>query len=275
MAADLVVAEDERLSGLHFAVRVDSSGCHVRDLGSLSGTRLNGRKVIEAFAPDGSTIEAGNSTFLLSSTVDEEVIGTRPTASRAGGGPPRDEVGSPGAAVLGALGEVAGPLFALLDAARDPRVLQVLRRSGERHQSLYEGAKGDELAEFAPYLVELPPVSPLRVVLVSEGWGRGWGVYLSCPLPYAEVRKHFRRFLLVKSAEDGRTLYFRFYDPRVLRLFLPTCSPTEVSEFFGPIREFLLEGADPATMLRFTPGVSGAEQATLPMAVAKGAEAPG
>jgi hypothetical protein len=168
---------------------------------------------------------------------------------------------------------LAEPLFALLDAARDPRVLQVLRLSGEHHQSLYEGTKGEELADFAPYLVEVSPDSPLLETMVREGWGQSWGVYLTCPQPFAEVRKHFRRFLLVKSEEDGRTLYFRFYDPRVLRIFLPTCTPAEAVEFFGPIREFLMEAADPATLIRFTPGERGAKQTTRAVSIGASAEA--
>ena len=37
-------------------------------------------------------------------------------------------------------------------------------------------------------------------------------------LPVDELRRHLRRFLLVKD-ESGRQLYFRYYDPRVLRLY--------------------------------------------------------
>jgi hypothetical protein len=161
----------------------------------------------------------------------------------------------------------AEPLFALLDAARDPRVLEVLRLSGARHRSLYEGAEGKALADFAPYLVELPLDSPLREPLVHEGWGRSWGVYLTCPQPFAEVRKHFRRFLLVKSEEDGRTLYFRFYDPRVLRIFLPSCTPAGAAEFFGPIREFFVEAVDPGILIRLAPGDHGAVQTTQAVSI--------
>jgi len=42
----------------------------------------------------------------------------------------------------------------------------------------------------------------------------------------------------------GKDMYFRFYDPRVLRVFLPTCTPEELSDFFGPIAGFLIESAE-------------------------------
>src|SRR5262249_36585829 len=155
-------------------------------------------------------------------------------------GPPQD--------ALEVLRGVQEPLFALLDAARDPRVLQLLRASGEQYQSLYEGPKGEELAEFAPYLVSLPPGSQLHQVLVREGGGERWGACHTCPQPFKEVRGPFRRFLLVKN-HDGRELYFRFYDPRVLRIFLPTCTPEETAQFFGPVSCFLLEAEDPQRLV--------------------------
>ena len=145
----------------------------------------------------------------------------------------------------------AQPLFALLDAARDHRVRALVAESGEEYQSLYEGAQGKELDEAAPYLVRLPAGSSLLERLVRDGWGESWGVYLTCAEPFKDIRKHFRHFLMVK-AEDGRELYFRFYDPRVLRVFLPSCSPGEAAEFFGPIRRFWCEHPAPPVMLEFT-----------------------
>src|SRR5208282_4751238 len=47
------------------------------------------------------------------------------------------------------------PLYALLDASREPSVLKVILESKEEHQSLYEGPQGAQLAHFAPYLVRV------------------------------------------------------------------------------------------------------------------------
>ena len=54
---------------------------------------------------------------------------------------------------------------------------------------------------------------------------------------------------MVQLAE-GTQVYFRFYDPRVLREFLPTTTHAELLHFFGPVQEWLTEGSDPATQLR-------------------------
>jgi hypothetical protein len=40
-------------------------------------------------------------------------------------------------------------------------------------------------------------------------------------------------------------MYFRFYDPRVLRLFLPACTARQRSELTGTeIERFLVEGLE-------------------------------
>ena len=142
------------------------------------------------------------------------------------------------------------PLYAVLDAAREPEVLKVLFESKEKYQSLYEGPPSAQLAHFAPYLVKLVSESMLLETLVRQGWGKNWGVYFTCAQPFEGVRRHIRHFLMVKMP-DGKQVYFRFYDPRVMRVFLPTCTPEEANQFFGPIQNFLAEDETPKRLLRF------------------------
>lgn len=151
------------------------------------------------------------------------------------------------------------PLFALLDASREPSVLKVIYESKEEFQSLFEGPQGAQLAHFAPYLLRVPQKAPLIDNLAKQAWSKSWGVFLTCDLPLKELRTHFRHFLNVKLP-DGKQVYFRYYDPRVLRLFLPTCLPDETNQFFGPVKQFLMEAEDPATALHFTRGPKGAAQ---------------
>jgi hypothetical protein len=44
---------------------------------------------------------------------------------------------------------------------------------------------------------------------------------------------------------------FRYYDPRVLRVYLPTCQPNELRTVFGPIRSYLVEGEDGKSLIEF------------------------
>jgi pSer/pThr/pTyr-binding forkhead associated (FHA) protein len=55
--------EDEAVSRRHFELEVTPSGVELRDLGSGNGTRVNGRRVEQAFLRDGDRIVAGNSTI--------------------------------------------------------------------------------------------------------------------------------------------------------------------------------------------------------------------
>jgi hypothetical protein len=45
--------------------------------------------------------------------------------------------------------------------------------------------------------------------------------------------------------DDDEVMFFRYYDPRVLRIFLPTCSKEQLKEFFGAVEYFICEDEDP------------------------------
>ena len=149
-------------------------------------------------------------------------------------------------------------LFALLDAAKDPQVIELLKRldQAKDYQSLYEGKQAEQLAGFAPYLVSCSTQPSWLEQLVKTGWGESWGVFFTSEFPIPTLRQHLRQFLLVKN-QAGKRLYFRFYDPRVLRKFLPTCTPEQLKEFFGPIRCFLLEGVNKNQLLQYHYHVTG------------------
>ena len=139
--------------------------------------------------------------------------------------------------------EGEGALYAVLDAARSPRVSILVRASGEPSQSLYEGAKGAALAPWGPLLVELGPESRLLDSLLGEGWGESWGLFLRSPAGFRHVRRHFRRLLIVQS-EAGKKLYFRFYDPRVMRTFLPIATERQLAALFDEVDSYWMESAD-------------------------------
>jgi hypothetical protein len=130
----------------------------------------------------------------------------------------------------------------VVDAARGRRVLALLRESVDDYRSLYDGIRGEALASVAPYLVALRPDSSLVERLVHEGWSRRWGIYFTSREAFRDVRRHLRRFLLVEDDQTAKRMYFRFYDPSVLRAFLPTCTPRQREDFFGAIGCFLAEG---------------------------------
>lgn len=144
-------------------------------------------------------------------------------------------------------------LFAILDAARERKIKRRLRDSGQVFQSLYEGAP--DLEDHGPFLVELRRGTPTLRELIRDGWGKSWGVYLCSGTPFVHLRRHLRRFLMVKLP-DGREAYFRFYDPRVLRVFLSRSTFSEARSFIGPAHGYWMEGDSPHELMYFSAGTS-------------------
>ncbi|WPB77570.1 DUF4123 domain-containing protein [Archangium violaceum] len=239
---DLSIPHDEQLEPLHFELSWDGTTCGLKDLDSRRGVLLGGRFVERGSVPHGGWVRAGRTDF---SVYFEAATPPRPPKQ-----PESEQEKDFKERALASLRNAPGSLFALLDAARDERILELLRESVEEYRSLYEGPQGEVLAEVAPYLVRLPKDSRLLQSLVGEGWGRSWGVFLCCEQQsLKELSRHFRHFLMVQGPE-GKPLYFRFYDPRVLGVFLSTCGAPDALRFFGPIRAFLLEGYEPGVMRR-------------------------
>ena len=141
-------------------------------------------------------------------------------------------------------------VFAVLDGASIPDLLMSLYEREPEHVCLYLGELEPDMAEVAPYLVQLERDSDFTRWLLGKGWAKHWGVFAQTYSDLREMRQHLRKFLTVYS-EEGQPLLFRYYDPRVLRVFLPTCTEEELTEFFGPVEAFLLEGEEPDALLRF------------------------
>ncbi|MFN7939402.1 MAG: DUF4123 domain-containing protein [Bryobacteraceae bacterium] len=148
------------------------------------------------------------------------------------------------------LGRLPGTVFGVFDAARDAAVLSVLTAFGGECRSLFAGEEGRKLAAFAPYLVELPASGMLLRVVIEEGWGKSWGIFASGDCSFDEARTHLRSLLLAKNAK-GEQFYFRYYDPRVLREFLPACRLDDLPPFYGPLQCFAMEDANPRNLLLF------------------------
>jgi hypothetical protein len=140
-------------------------------------------------------------------------------------------------------------VWAILDAARDDRIYPALRNSRLDYLCLYSGRLQPAIETAAPYLVELAPQYGFTRQLIDMGWGQSWGVFLRIA-DASNLRYHLRTFLRVRD-ESGRILFFRYYDPRVLRAYLPTCRVSELAAVFGPIESFLIEDEQGESLTRF------------------------
>lgn len=141
--------------------------------------------------------------------------------------------------------------YAILDGASVPDLLDQLYELEPEHVCLYRGELEPDMAEVAPYLVKLEPEAQFTDWVLEHGWRQHWGIFALSPVELGALRRHLRGFLMVYDP-DNKPLYFRYYDPRVLRIYLPTCNSEELKTVFGPVECYLVEDEDPQTASRFS-----------------------
>jgi len=143
-----------------------------------------------------------------------------------------------------------GSVWAIVDCARDQRIYPALRTSRLDYRCLYGGRLLPAVEAAAPHLIELAPTYSFTPKFIEMGWGDSWGVFLRTADP-SGLRPHLRSFLRVQD-ESGRTLLFRYYDPRVLKVYLPTCRTDELNTVFGPVSTYMVEDDGGRTLIEFS-----------------------
>lgn len=133
-----------------------------------------------------------------------------------------------------------GGAYAVLDGAAIPNLLAKLGDDSAEPVCLYRGELIPDLAQVAPYQIRLEPGTPLTQWVLEEGWGQHWGIFVLSPADWRTMREHLSSLTMAYDPEV-QPLYFRYYDPRVLRSYLPTCTADELSTLFGPISRILCE----------------------------------
>ncbi len=259
--ADYTIADDTFLSGVHFEVRSDGRTCTLLDLNSSNGTTIRGARITQSALMPGDRFTAGRTEFLL--VAEAAPVTVAPvTAAPVAEAPPA--AASPVKAVepiepLDAKGKERllkemrtnlQPLYAVLDAAHDSKILAVLSKYKCEYASLFHTDLAPELIRFAPFIVALPPTSPAMEPLVELGWGKDWGIYLTSAASGGELIQFLRR-LLISTQPDGQQVLLRFYDPRVLRTLLSNAAPQQWSYFFGPVRSYLMADEKPQIAIGF------------------------
>jgi len=141
-------------------------------------------------------------------------------------------------------------VWAVLDGARDKRVFSAVVAAYTDNCCLYSGDLPSDLKLAAPYLVALDPDDRTTQYILKRAWRNHWGIFLRSTANMETLRRHLKKFLVVKD-HKGRRLLFRYYDPRVLRVYLPTCWPAELETMFGPVKAFMVEGPDSGTMIQY------------------------
>ena len=286
--SDLALGDDSYLSSVHFQLDSDGDKCVLLDLGSSNGTYLNGTRVSQATLQHGDSIAAGQTNFLfhlhrdaeppapspgamttrISSFVrvplpepsSQQVVAAaaRPATATVNLRTDPPPLAPPQEKLAKLLRSEPHSLYALLDGARDRAIGTYLASSGAAFQWIW-GADANAAPEFSPCLVATQAPAKLLEDLIRMGWSRYWGVYLTSDAPPETITAHLRRFLRLRT-DDGEAFHFRFHDPRILRALLPSSTPHEAEQLFGPVERYLMEAQDPSILLRFEPTPLGVRQ---------------
>ncbi len=125
-------------------------------------------------------------------------------------------------------------VYAVLDGAVVRQLPDYLEDRDAPFACLFRGETDPLVITRAPFLVRVVPGDDLFAWILREGWGRNWGMFAAVPrdTPFDAVLSHFREFLQVRLP-GGRIVFFRFYDPRVQRLFLKSCDAAQAAQLFA------------------------------------------
>lgn len=149
-------------------------------------------------------------------------------------------------------------IYAILDAAADSGIPKKLWWLDADYVSLYKGEPEEKYFDIAPYLVNISingeNHAKLREWIFEKCWGGGRAVFFEANADMNTLLKHFQKFTIVLD-ESGKGMFFRFYDPRVLRVYLPTCNKEESRYIYGYdiIKAFFVESGEGDRVLSFLP----------------------
>jgi hypothetical protein len=155
--------------------------------------------------------------------------------------------------------EEGAKVYAILDGASIENLLQMFYKYEPEYLCLYQGDLEPDMAEVAPYLVRLDRDTAFTDWLLESGWGNHYGIFAVAFSDLKQMRQHFRKFLTVYDSK-GKPMLFRYYDPRVLRIYLPTCNEEELKQLFGQLEYYFLEDEDAKVALKFRFNETGLKQ---------------
>ncbi|WP_406721212.1 DUF4123 domain-containing protein [Thioclava litoralis] len=110
--------------------------------------------------------------------------------------------------------------FAILDAAKTSALPSMLQESGLANVSLFNGKAAEDLAEVAPYLVQLDVNNDFVRRLFTDTdsrvglWRCQLGIFIKSDATLEKLQRVFRKFTRVRD-QEGKWSFFRFWEPEV------------------------------------------------------------
>lgn len=131
------------------------------------------------------------------------------------------------------------PAYMLVDAARHHLIHPKIVQSGRRDTCLHESSCAPDIEEVGAHLIELEQGDALSEWLIEQAPDKSWGIFIRSGSDNEYVKSQLRE-LLQAELPDGRVVWFRYYDPRVLMPFLGGCGSVELKMIFDQIEQIVV-----------------------------------
>lgn len=152
--------------------------------------------------------------------------------------------------------------YLLLNAAASPDIAICLEGFAPPYRSLFDVSVLDSLGHVAPYLVQIDAHSDVLDWWLADGYMQQWGIMVRSTLPLIPLVRHFKKF--TKVINNGKTYFFRFYQPKTFNQFIPQLTPAQQTGFFAPLYAVYAETLnEPEQLMRYTHDVGGLQTAQL------------
>lgn len=133
--------------------------------------------------------------------------------------------------------------YALMDYALQSTIRPTIQASGCASKCLYTQSWQTGLADVAPHLVELDPKAKFSAELLTWDWYANWGYFVQSAASLDECAQAFTAVTTAQLPNDVEA-FFRFQDPRVLRVFFETASTEDLVAVFGKATRLIVPMAD-------------------------------
>ena len=136
--------------------------------------------------------------------------------------------------MLGQASRNSAPIWGVVDAARDEAIYPLVAQAVEQGQAqcLYDGPPAIKYARYAPYLLQLDVGNVLAKAWLARGGASHWGIFIQSRLSAQKLKRHLKHFVTAQTYQR-RTVWVRFYDPRVLPVWLGGLRPDHVAQWFA------------------------------------------
>lgn len=145
------------------------------------------------------------------------------------------------AAFLVAQPQAREALYALVDASHDPFIIPpTIEALTPDAECLFRGKAKEDLGDQTAWIARIDGRGPLLDWLIDEVHGRSMVSFVTSELTVSRLAVHLRKFTKSRDAK-GTEHFFRFYNPKVMRQYLPVFDAVQLATFFRSISSCIVE----------------------------------